>query len=105
MDADRILLGDNLELLPRFPDRSFRLVAIDPPFNTGADRRRATTRSIADPGGSHRGFGGRRYRAETVATASYPDRHEDYLAFLDPRLRQAYRLLDERGTLYIHLDY
>jgi site-specific DNA-methyltransferase (adenine-specific) len=35
----------------------------------------------------------------------YDDRFEDYWAFLEPRLAEAWRLLDARGTLYLHLDY
>jgi site-specific DNA-methyltransferase (adenine-specific) len=40
-----------------------------------------------------------------VGSSSYADVHEDFLAFLEPRLRHAYRLLNESGTLYVHLDY
>jgi DNA modification methylase len=50
------------------------------------------------------GFGGRRYRAEELGRLAYDDRHEDYLAFLRPRLEQARRLLAAHGTLYVHLD-
>ena len=39
------------------------------------------------------------------ALTSYDDRFADYWAFLAPRLEQAWRLLDDRGTLYLHLDY
>src|SRR6185437_252933 len=41
--ADEIILGDCLEVLPRFADGSFQLIYIDPPFNTGrAPTSRAT---------------------------------------------------------------
>jgi site-specific DNA-methyltransferase (adenine-specific) len=36
---------------------------------------------------------------------AYVDRFNDYLAFLEPRLREAHRLLAESGTLYFHIDY
>jgi DNA modification methylase len=100
-----ILLGDNLELLPRFGDGAFRMIYADPPFNTGRARSRRPLRAVADPAGERSGFGGRRYRTELLERSSYRDSFDDYLGFLEPRLRQAHRLLDERGTLYLHLDY
>jgi site-specific DNA-methyltransferase (adenine-specific) len=99
-----IYLGDNLDLLPSLPDGAFTLVYLDPPFNTGSPRRRLTLATEADPDGDRGGFAGRRYRARAVASTSYPDRYDDYLAFLEPRLREARRLLAPDGTLYLHLD-
>jgi site-specific DNA-methyltransferase (adenine-specific) len=99
-----ILLGDNLELLPRFADGAFQLIYIDPPFNTGRRQQRRTLRTEPDPDGDRTGFGGRRYRTHVLARAGYDDSFDDYLAFLEPRLREARRLLDPSGTLYIHLD-
>jgi site-specific DNA-methyltransferase (adenine-specific) len=99
-----ILLGDNLELLPRFADGAFQLIYIDPPFNTGRRQQRRTLRTEPDPDGDRTGFGGRRYRTRELARAGYDDSFDDYLAFLEPRLREARRLLDPSGTLYVHLD-
>jgi DNA modification methylase len=99
-----ILLGDNLELLPRFGDGSFQLIYIDPPFNTGRRQQRRTLVATADSRGERTGFGGRRYRTELVASSGYEDSQDDYLGFLEPRLRHARRLLAETGTLYVHLD-
>jgi site-specific DNA-methyltransferase (adenine-specific) len=105
-DADnRIVLADCMDVLPALPGGGFRLIYIDPPFNTGADQVRRTLRTVADPDGDRTGFGGRRYRSELLSRLSFEDSFEDYLAFLEPPLRQAFRLLDERGTLYVHLDY
>ena len=59
----------------------------------------------ADPNGDRGGFGGRRYRSTPVADRSYDDAYDDYLAFLAPRLARCRELLDEQGTLYLHLDY
>lgn len=102
---DAILLGDNLDLLPAFADGSFQLVYIDPPFNTGRDQRRRTLATAPDPGGDRVGFHGRRYATRLLAESSYRDRFDDYLGFLEPRLREAHRLLAATGTLYLHLDY
>jgi site-specific DNA-methyltransferase (adenine-specific) len=102
---DLILLGDNLDILPDFADGSFRMIYLDPPFNTGRERSGRRLRAVADPDGVREGFGGRRYRTEAVAGAAYDDVFDDYLAFLEPRLHHARRLLDAEGTLYLHLDY
>jgi site-specific DNA-methyltransferase (adenine-specific) len=102
---DAILLGDNLDVLPRFADETFQLVYADPPFNTGRTQRRATVTARADAGGDRRGFGGRRYRTRLLAESSYRDEFDDYLGFLEPRLREIRRLLTSTGTLYFHIDY
>jgi site-specific DNA-methyltransferase (adenine-specific) len=104
-ERDAILLGESLELLPRFPDGCFQLIYIDPPFNTGRSQRRATLRTVADPRGDRVGFQGRRYASMLLRESSYRDSFEDYLQFLAPRLQQARRLLGPEGTLYVHLDY
>jgi site-specific DNA-methyltransferase (adenine-specific) len=102
---DLILLGDNLELLLGFADESFQLVYIDPPFNTGGTQRRRTLETIATPHGDRVGFLGRRYATRLLAESSYRDSFDDYLAFLEPRLREARRLLTASGTFYFHIDY
>jgi site-specific DNA-methyltransferase (adenine-specific) len=100
-----IYLGDNLELLARLPDAAFTLVYADPPFNTGRRQRRVTLETTRDPAGDRVGFGGARYRSERLASTSFLDRYDDYLAFVEPRLRHARRLLRDDGTLYFHIDY
>jgi site-specific DNA-methyltransferase (adenine-specific) len=61
-------------------------------------------RMTPDADGDRTGFGGRRYRTELLERSSYRDSFDDYLGFLEPRLRQIRRLLDAEGTLYLHLD-
>ena len=102
---DEVLLGENLELLPAFADESFQLIYIDPPFNTGKVQTRKTLATVPDPVGDRTGFGGRRYETRLLAESSYLDVFEDYLAFLEPRLREAHRLLTQSGTFYFHIDY
>jgi site-specific DNA-methyltransferase (adenine-specific) len=101
----QILLGDNLELLPRFAAGTFQLAYVDPPFNTGREQRRRTLRVVADAAGERRGFGGRRYQSELLESSSYRDSFDDYVGFLEPRLRETHRVLREDGTLYFHIDY
>jgi site-specific DNA-methyltransferase (adenine-specific) len=104
MLEEAIHLGDNMELLPRLPDAAFQLIYLDPPFNTGRKQRRLRLATEADESGDRTGFGGRSYRTTVLGSAGYADTHDDYLGFLEPRLRQARRLLRDDGTLYLHLD-
>ncbi len=100
-----IHLGDNLEILPTFEDGSFDLIYIDPPFNTGKIQSRTSIRTVRDEQGDRTGFGSRRYRSIPGDTTSYADSFDDYLAFLEPRLEQAHRLLAPSGSFFLHLDY
>jgi len=74
-----IFQGDNLKILSRFDRPCFDLIYMDPPFNTG--------------------------RTQKAAEGTYADTFEDYSAFLEPRLKAAFELLDAAGTLCVHLDY
>ena len=102
---NEILLGDNLEVLPRFPDATFQLAYLDPPFNTGRSQTRRTLKVTADDDGDRTGFAGRRYASQLLEQSSYRDSFDDYLAFLEPRLRETHRVLRDDGTLYFHIDY
>jgi site-specific DNA-methyltransferase (adenine-specific) len=106
--AAAIVLGDNLAVTATLPDASVRLIYLDPPFNTGRTQRLqtiSTTRAAADSAGARTGFKGHSYDTVKGALSRYDDTFTDYWAFLEPRLAEAWRLLDERGTLYLHLDY
>ena len=110
-----IVHGDNLAVTATLPDESVRLIYLDPPFNTGrtqslqsitTTRADGTTAGApAKTAGDRGGFKGRRYDTVKGALTRYDDRFDDYWAFLEPRLAEAWRLLDDRGTLYLHLDY
>lgn len=102
---NEVLLGDNLMLLTDFADKTFQLVYTDPPFNTGKEQQRKTLATIPDENGDRTGFKGKRYRTELLNSSSYRDQFDDYLAFLEPRLRQIHRLLTDTGTFYFHIDY
>ncbi|MDP9366605.1 MAG: site-specific DNA-methyltransferase [Chloroflexota bacterium] len=80
------------------------LIYLDPPFNTGATRRQTRLKTTADANGDRTGFAGRRYATVKVGSVAFADAFDDYLAFLEPRLREAHRLLAPHGTLYLHLD-
>jgi site-specific DNA-methyltransferase (adenine-specific) len=100
-----VILGDNLDVLPGLEDEAFQLIYIDPPFNTGKAQTRKTLQAVPDEHGDHKGFMGRRYKTRLLAESSYGDEFDDYLAFLEPRLREARRLLALSGTFYFHIDY
>jgi site-specific DNA-methyltransferase (adenine-specific) len=103
--AGEIILGENLEVLPSLEDGAFQLIYIDPPFNTGRAQTRRTVQTVPDADGDRTGFNGRRYKTRLLAESSYLDDFDDYLAFLEPRLREAHRLLAVSGTFYFHIDY
>ena len=104
MRGDLILHGDNLPIMQGLPAGAFRMVYADPPFNTGKAQTRSTMRMTPAADGDRTGFAGRRYRTELLERSSYRDSFDDYLGFLEPRLREIHRLLDREGTLYLHLD-
>jgi site-specific DNA-methyltransferase (adenine-specific) len=103
---NRIILGDNADVLPTLPARFARLVYIDPPFNTGKVQKRERIRvSATDAAGARGGFGGRRYDVvEKVESGSYDDAFEDFEAFLMPRIEAGLRCLTPDGSLFVHLD-
>jgi site-specific DNA-methyltransferase (adenine-specific) len=131
LGAVSIIEGDNLAVAAALPSASFTLVYLDPPFNTGRTQERqvvTATRAVtpqpdsADPDGEHlpasdsperpsaetevrHGFHGHQYERVRGMLRAYDDRFDDYGAFLMPRLEEAWRLLADDGTLYLHLDY
>ena len=105
LDQDLVVHGDNLAVLQALAPGTFDLIYMDPPFNTGRAQGRRTLSVAVDPGGERVGFGGRRYRSRLLSELRYDDEFEDYLGFLEPRLRLARELLAAHGTLYFHIDY
>ncbi|GIT81354.1 hypothetical protein LLS1_30230 [Leifsonia sp. LS1] len=103
-----VVHADNLDVVAALPDESFRLIYLDPPFNTGRSQARRAMKAVrSEPGagGSVIGFKGRSYERIKGDLLSYDDRFEDYWEFLEPRLIEAWRVLADDGTLYLHLDY
>ncbi|MGF3057153.1 DNA-methyltransferase [Microbacterium sp. YY-01] len=126
--------GENQQVASTLPSSTFALVYLDPPFNTGRAQERQVMRSlrIADntpaeetlardhaeqtgAGGAvasgdyerevRYGFHGHAYERVRGMLRTYDDRFDDYGEFLMPRLEEAWRLLRDDGTLYLHLDY
>lgn len=100
-----IQFGENLELLRALPAASVDLIYIDPPFNTGKVQARTQLKTVRDEAGDRTGFQGQRYASVALGTKRFGDAFDDYLAFLEPRLIEAHRVLREHGSLYFHVDY
>jgi site-specific DNA-methyltransferase (adenine-specific) len=100
-----IHFGDNLTVLAKLPAATFDLVYIDPPFNTGKVQARTRLRTVRDEEGDRTGFSGKRYRTEVLGEKAFADTFDDYLAFLEPRLVEAKRVLSDQGSLFVHVDY
>ncbi len=90
MDTNVIYCGDNIEVLRRdILDNSVDLIYTDPPF-----------------------FSNKHYEilwGDGYELRSFEDRWkggvENYIAWMEPRLRECQRVLKETGSLYIHCDY
>ena len=102
---NKIYFGDNLSILKKIPALSIDLIYIDPPFNTGRQQIRKQIKTIRSKKGDRIGFQGNRYATIEIGSQGYQDSFEDYLTFLEPRLKQAHRLLTPTGSLYFHIDY
>lgn len=102
---NRVIFGDNLETLKQLPSESVKLIYIDPPFNTGKKQARKRLKTVRDEEGDRVGFKGQTYRTTVLGESSYHDAFDDYLGFLEPRLREAHRVLAADGSLYFHIDY
>jgi site-specific DNA-methyltransferase (adenine-specific) len=103
--TDYVFQADNLEILKSIPSGSVQLVYIDPPFNTGKTQKRESIRTVRSETGERKGFKGQSYESIRESVTSYKDSFTDYWGFLSPRLEEAWRILHETGTLYLHLDY
>lgn len=102
---NKIIYGDNLEVLKTLTDGSVDLIYIDPPFNTGKRQARTQIRVEKDKRGDRVGFGGNRYQTMIIGEKAYRDYFDDYVGFLEPRLLEAYRVLSSKGSFYFHIDY
>ncbi|MCL1935944.1 MAG: site-specific DNA-methyltransferase [Defluviitaleaceae bacterium] len=93
---NKIIYGDNLEILKKFIDKNFigkvDLIYIDPPFSTNNDfivNDRISTISMPKNG-----------------NIAYSDKFSknEYLKFLKERLILLNHMLSEKGSLYLHID-
>lgn len=103
--SSQVVDGDNLHALKFMPDSCVQLIYVDPPFNTGRVQSRGANSTKRSATGNRVGFKGQLYETVKNTVLSYDDEFADYWAFLEPRLEEAWRVLKDSGTLYLHLDY
>ena len=94
-----VVKGDNLDYIRTLPSGSFRLIYIDPPFNTGKVQTRQTMKTVRSATGTRVGFKGQTYDTIKGVAFGYNDLFADYWEFLELRLEEAWELLSEDGTL------
>ena len=105
-EMNRIVLADNMAVLPTIEPGTANLIYIDPPFNTGKVQQRDRLRTVRDDeGGDRTGFQGKRYRTLKLGSQSFADAFDDFMAFIEPRLMEAHRILAPDGSLFLHIDY
>ena len=79
---NKILIGDNLDILKKMPECSVDLIYLDPPFFT--------------------------QREFKTNVASFNDRWDGitaYCFFMQPRLVELHRVLKDTGSLFLHCDH
>jgi len=109
MANHHLYYGDNLEILQEYiDDESINLIYIDPPFNTGKRQQRTELQVKRDAQGNRVGFQGKTYRTTKGKSTHYADKFENsdaYWQFLRPRFEEAYRVLHQQGSFFLHIDY
>jgi DNA modification methylase len=89
MEVNSIYEGDNLEILSKFPDNSVDLIYLDPPFFSNRHFE-----VIWEDGAELRAFQDR-----------WQGGVEHYISWMEPRLRECYRVLKKTGSIYLHCDW
>ena len=89
MEINVIYEGDNLEILSKFPNESVNLIYADPPF-----------------------FSNQQYEkiwGDKAEIRSFEDRWkggiEHYISWMEPRLRECFRVLKKDGLICLHCDW
>jgi DNA modification methylase len=90
---------------PIAPENSSDSVAGAGGLSDSAPELRSSGGGDSAPAEVRHGFHGHAYERVRGMLRAYDDRFDDYGAFLMPRLEEAWRLLADDGTLYLHLDY
>ena len=100
MKQNLLIQADNLIGLQYLIDQGYKgkvdLCYIDPPYNTGrtfrVDIETGKTRTIGNTTDDH---------------IAYEDKFqfEEYLDFLEERIKLIYQLLSDKGSMYLHCDY
>ncbi|RLI71557.1 site-specific DNA-methyltransferase [Candidatus Heimdallarchaeota archaeon] len=100
-----IIHGNNFDILKSLESGRFRLIYMDPPFNTGKVQSKLYMKNKPSEEGDRRGFKGKKYKTEVISNIGYEDTFENLSDFLYPRLEECKRLLTDDGSVFVHLDY
>ena len=89
LEVNAIYEGDNLEIMAKFQEGSVDFIYADPPF-----------------------FSNKQYEViwkDKAEVRSFEDRWEGgiehYITWMEPRLRECYKILKNTGSMYLHCDY
>jgi DNA modification methylase len=87
--TNSIYCGDCKDVLSHFPDKSVDLIYVDPPF-----------------------FSNRNYEViwgDGYELRAFEDRWkggiENYILWMEPKIRECHRVLKDTGSMYLHCDY
>jgi len=89
MEVNAIYEGDNLEIMGKFPENSVDLIYLDPPFFSNRHFE-----VIWDDGAEKRAFQDR-----------WQGGIEHYISWMEPRLRECYKILKNTGSIFLHCDW
>jgi DNA modification methylase len=87
--TNKLILGDNLEIMKNIPDESVDLIYLDPPFFSNR-----TYEVIWGDDGERRSFEDR-----------FAGDIDQYIHWLKIRVRQMYRILKPTGSIFLHCDW
>ena len=86
----RVINSDNLEYLKSMPSGVIDLIYIDPPFNTRRKQMRKRFHTLNSIKVAESSFG-------------YNDSFDNLIEFLEPRIKEAYRILKPTGSRLLSL--
>lgn len=89
VEKNRLILGDNLEVLKQIPDETIDLIYLDPPFFSNR-----TYEVIWGDEGEIRSFDDR-----------FSGGIEHYIAWLKERVIEMHRILKKTGSIFLHCDW
>ena len=96
--TDKIICGDNLEVLKTIESETVDMVYIDPPFFTSKKYE-----VIWNDGAEIRAFEDRWVKMGDKG--KYSKDINTYLDFMEPRIKEIHRVLKKTGSFYLHCDW
>lgn len=91
MNKVTIYEGNNGAVLKTLPSEAFALCYTDPPFNTKRKQKRKRTKKGKED--------------SKLSKLYYEDNFTNYIAWLEPRVKEIHRVLKSNGSFFLHLDF